>query len=498
MIWHVSRRELLEHVRSARFLALCGLALILLPLSAHVNVAQYHSRLAQTADLRAAQQHRAAERVTESGAFASRYGWRDGETIADPALRALRGPSRFAVLAMGAEAALPAYWQFGTEGVDPGPAAGAGAGPAGNGGMDAVFIVQSVLGLLALLLVFDAISGERESGVLRLLLSSPVRRADLLLGKALGAVLTLTLPLVLGCAGAVAVVEAQGASLLRDGALVRVLLFLAASALYLLHMVAIGLGVSAMTSRPKSSWVALLLIWICLVLVVPRAAGMIAATMHPVAPAFESRQEKIAAIRQLQGERARALSTEWRRVAGSDSIPDGQIDRLLREAYARAIGEQERTLTARKRAAIRRIDLERTRRLDRQARLARALGRASPAATYAALAAGVAGTGQDAAARWAEQVAAHQERLESATFDRRYGLEVFPAQLDFLRIIWWPDLSDPADRPPDYDMLPAFAYRDTPLETVIARAIPDLAILTGGTVAWLLIALAAFQRIDVP
>jgi ABC-type transport system involved in multi-copper enzyme maturation permease subunit len=498
VIWHVARRELLEHVRSARFLALCGLAVLLLPLSAHVNASQYRVRLAQAAELRSAQQRKIAERITQSGAYESLYGWRGGEVIADPALRAVRTPSRFAVLALGADESLPAYWQFSTEGLEAGPTAGAeSTSGVGAEQMDAVFIVQSVLGLLALLLVFDAVSGERESGVLRLLLSAPVRRADLVLGKALGAVLTLAVPLVLGVAAALAVLEIEGMSLLRDGSFGRVAIFLAASALYLLHMVALGLAVSAITSRAKSSWVALLLAWIGLVLVIPRSAQMIAAATHPVAPGFEARQAKIAAVGQLQRDRARALAAAWREVSGSDSAPEEPVDRAVRVAYARAAASDERHLTARKRAAIRQVETTRQRALARRRRLAGAIAWLSPASSYAAVAANVAGTGGDAAQRWLDQVTTHQARLEAATFDRQFGMEIYPPQLGYLRIIWWPDLSDPSDLPPRYRDLPPFAFRDAPLAFVFAQSFSHLAVLMLGTVGWLVIALRAFQRAEV-
>jgi ABC-2 type transport system permease protein len=366
-----------------------------------------------------------------------------------------------------------------------------------DGRMDAVFIVQSVLGLLALLLVFDAISGERESGVLRLLIASSVRRGDLLLGKALGALLTLSVPLVLGMAGALVVLEVRGVSLLREGGAVRVAVFLGGSALYLLHMVALGLAVSAATSRPKSSWVALLLIWIGIVLVIPRAAEMLAATAHPVPPAFETRQAKSAAIRRLQSDRARVLSAAWRRVAGTDSVPGGRVDPSLRDAYSRAIAEQERAFAARKRVGIRQVDMTRQRAVDRQARLARLMGRVSPAAAYATVAAELAGTGRTAVWRWRDQVWTHQARLESATFDRTFGMELYPAHLGFLRVIWWPDLADTGDRPPSYEALPSFTYRESALPTILTRSVPELAILAAGSAVWLIVALAAFQRLDL-
>ncbi|HUF30400.1 MAG TPA: ABC transporter permease subunit [Gemmatimonadaceae bacterium] len=497
MIRHVAWRELLEHVRSARFVALCALTLLLLPLSAHVNATQYHARLAQAAALRSEQQRKIAEPVTESGVFKSMYGWRDGEVFADAALRAVRAPSRFAMLAIGSESTLPAYWQFSTEGMEPGPSASADAAVAGADRMDAVFIVETVLGLLALLLVFDAVSGERESGVLRLLLAAPVRRGDLLLGKALGAMLTLGVPLVLGFGVSLLVLEMHGVPLLRGQSLGRVVVLLAASALYLLNMVALGLAVSVATTRAKSSWVALLVVWIAMVLVIPRAADMVASTVHPVQPAFESRQAKIDAIRQIQGERARALSASWRRVSGADSAPTGYVSRALGDAYARAIEADEQRFIMRKRAAIRTADAERQRTTERRQSLARAIARLSAAASYSAVAANLAGTGDEAVRRWTEQVVAHQTRLENATFDRRFGMELFPAHLDFLRIIWWPDLRDARDRPPAYRDLPQFAYQEPSMSVVLRQSLLDLAVLAVGSTVWLAVALIAFQRAEV-
>lgn len=494
MIWHVARRELLENVRSARFLAMCLLALLLLPLSAHVNAAQYAQRQQRADALRAAQQRRVSERTTEGSAYASRYGWRGGEVIADPALRAVRAPSRFAILAMGSEASLPAYWQFSTEGVEAGPATGGEGSPAA--GMDAVFIVQTILGLLALLLVFDAISGERDSGVLRLLLAAPVRRADLLLGKAVGAALTLAVPLALGLAGALAVVELSGVSLLRDGALVRLAIFAAASALYLCTMLAIGLAVSATTSRPSTSWVALLLIWIGVVLVLPRGSEMIAATVQPPLAAFEVRQAKLASIRPLEAERARVLQSGWRRLSGADSVPV-EAPASVRLAYRSATSAEARRFAARKRALIAEADQRRARGEERRRRLARRIAWLSPAAAYERIASGIAETGVETARRWERQVAEHQLRLERESFDRTFGMELFPERLGFLRIIWWPDPSDPGDRPPDYSALPVFAYRPAPLTETITSALPELAVLTFGSVVSLVVAMAAFQRADV-
>jgi len=68
-----------------------------------------------------------------------------------------------------------------------------------------VSLVIYLIPLIALLLGFDAIVGERERGSLGLLLALPITRLELLLGKYLGLALALTLSTCVGF-GAVAVV----------------------------------------------------------------------------------------------------------------------------------------------------------------------------------------------------------------------------------------------------------------------------------------------------
>lgn len=65
--------------------------------------------------------------------------------------------------------------------------------------IDLTVIVAVILGLLALLFTFDAVSGEREAGTLKLMLSFPLSRSELLLGKYLGTWVTLMLPTAAAC-----------------------------------------------------------------------------------------------------------------------------------------------------------------------------------------------------------------------------------------------------------------------------------------------------------
>ena len=63
--------------------------------------------------------------------------------------------------------------------------------------IDLVSIFQILLSLLALVFAYDAIAGDRENGTLRLILVNPVGRGLIVLSKYLGAMLCLTLPLLM-------------------------------------------------------------------------------------------------------------------------------------------------------------------------------------------------------------------------------------------------------------------------------------------------------------
>ena len=63
--------------------------------------------------------------------------------------------------------------------------------------IDLVSIFQILASLLALVFAYDAIAGNRENGTLRLILVNPVGRGLIVLSKYLGAMLCLTLPLLM-------------------------------------------------------------------------------------------------------------------------------------------------------------------------------------------------------------------------------------------------------------------------------------------------------------
>jgi Cu-processing system permease protein len=126
-----------------------------------------------------------------------------------------------------------------------------------------VSLVIYLIPLIALLLGFDAIVGERERGSLELLLSMPISRAELLLGKYLGLAAALALSTVAGF-GLVALVLASRLDL---GALYHYFGFVASSVLLGCAFLSLAVMLSVFASdRTRASGLAIAL-WFLFVLV---------------------------------------------------------------------------------------------------------------------------------------------------------------------------------------------------------------------------------------
>ena len=142
--------------------------------------------------------------------------------------------------------------------------------------IDWVFIVGLVLSLMAILLTFDAISGDRQAGTLQLTLGGAVPRSAVLGGKFLGALTVLLVALGVGVGLNLLVIVLLGTIDLHPGALIKMAAMLAAAVLYLCFFLGLGLLVSARSERPASGLVVLLLVWTVLVFLLPNTmAGVI-------------------------------------------------------------------------------------------------------------------------------------------------------------------------------------------------------------------------------
>lgn len=142
--------------------------------------------------------------------------------------------------------------------------------------IDWTFIIGYVLSLIALLFTFDAISGEREHGTLRLTLANSIPRHTVLIGKFLGALISVSIPFVLAMLVNLLMLSTASTIHLNTQAWGRLGIILFIALLYTCLFLALGLLISARVQRSAVSLVILLLTWVTFVVFMPSTLASLA------------------------------------------------------------------------------------------------------------------------------------------------------------------------------------------------------------------------------
>ena len=159
------------------------------------------------------------------------------------------------------------------------------------GALDWGYIIGLVMSFVAILLTFDAISGERENGTLALVMSNAVSRMGVLGGKFLGAFVVIVIPMLIGILLSALIVNLSGSVSIDGDGWARVGLMVVLSFIYIALFVGLGLAISSRVTHSSTSLVVLLLIWIVLVVLIPNTFGTVVSTLHTV-PSQRDFQEK--------------------------------------------------------------------------------------------------------------------------------------------------------------------------------------------------------------
>ncbi|MFC2076647.1 ABC transporter permease [candidate division KSB1 bacterium] len=143
-------------------------------------------------------------------------------------------------------------------------------------------VIRLLFSLLAILMTYDAICGDKERGVLRLVFSSPVKRGIALLAKWASAYIVTLLPLVLAFMLALIIANLRGALPLSGENLARLAAVFIYVAIYMGFFTGIGLAISATAHRPGTAMPVALVTWFCFVFIIPSTGYLLARWISPV------------------------------------------------------------------------------------------------------------------------------------------------------------------------------------------------------------------------
>jgi ABC-type transport system involved in multi-copper enzyme maturation permease subunit len=292
MLWHMTKRELLDHFSSLRFAFTVGLVTLLMLVNALVFVnGDYDQRLSNY-DKEVARVRYAMGKSAEKLRDLARNGPVD----------LYKKPSPFSFVATGQEEALPLriqanevypqwghkygdhyyafVWPWKLEYVQDTYRKDSAFGMLVS--LDWVFIVGIVISFVAILFTFDAVSGERERGTLALVMSNSVSRFCCLLGKFLGAFIAIAIPLLIGILLNLLIIVFSNMVEFSVDVWLRVLLMVALSLVYVAIFIGIGLVVSSRSRQSSTSLLVLLVLWVGLVVLIPNTLGSLAGIIKDV------------------------------------------------------------------------------------------------------------------------------------------------------------------------------------------------------------------------
>ena len=266
----IIKREILEHLQSLQFIILIILSILLFSMNGWVSVKKHREQM-----------RRYSDGVT---------GVAQNQSTVETSL--YMRPNPLVLLADGGSKYQPPGYSLGPKG----KLTSLPAGPKNFKmpfvpELDWAFIIKVVFSLYVLLLAFRGISGEKEIGTLRLVLSNTLRRNQLLIAKYISIILTTGIPLILGGLVSLCIVSILLPQALSLSVVPRIGLMVILAFFYLSIFAFLGLFVSSLVGRSSVVLLILLSVWILFVVVVPNVSGILSDKLSSVPSEFQTARQ---------------------------------------------------------------------------------------------------------------------------------------------------------------------------------------------------------------
>jgi len=412
-------KEVLETVLDLRFVIVTVLSVVLIPLGTYVGRKDYERRLANY--------HR------EHQMYRQHYGDKVGANVS---AEGFRPPSPLSIFASGLDPFIPDKAVTSRSGLvravkEPGID---NAEALLFGKADFLFNVSFIVSLAALIFTFNRISGEKERGTLRAMISNSTRRTDVLLAKVVANYVTLLMPFTVALLIALLILSTSpDISLMSAGSLPALAAILVVTFLFILVMVCLGVCLSTFTHSSITSIMVAFLVWVILVLGIPKVSPMVAEVVYPIESRNVASLTQRIAREQIEAEfdqKKRQLYERCREELGldSESVSSGPRDETEKKANARYDQEVvtlDRECQRRLTDTTRQLEQSYRNKRNIQMSVAVNLSRLSPVSCYTYLVSSLSGTGTAAPEMFTRNAERYQDEVKRAIYDnfvvKRYG-----------------------------------------------------------------------------
>jgi ABC-type transport system involved in multi-copper enzyme maturation permease subunit len=352
MIGTIIKREMLEYLKSAKFLIGLGIAVVLIAVSTFINIRDFKQRHQDYLD---AQEEMKGDRFY---------------------VQVYRAPQLLSTLVQGKDRKLGNRLEMTylnipsrTSGYMGGFASEHYRYLAGFSAVDFAFVVRVVLSLMVIFLAYNAISEEKFHGTLRLALANRLPRDQLLLGKFIGGLIVVIGSLLVSAILALLIMLFHPLISLNSSDWIRIFGLVAVSALYLVCFYTLSLFISVLANRPSISLMILLQIWIFLIIIYPNLGGILAENFYGLPSAEEIAQRYRTAFQPYEEEYRKTMEA-FSNAIRSGGRPSNEVGMRNMEL---SIIRAEKTYE---------VDKDFSNRLTLQMKLAQNISLLSPGAVY--------------------------------------------------------------------------------------------------------------------
>ncbi len=410
MLYLIIRKEIHDNVLNVRFVGACLVSIVLIISSIVVLSESY------TGEIRDYQNRVITQdQFIDQYGHSNRIGWMS---------QLMREPSRYRPLVAGIDHEA-AQQNFVSNPV-----------PALLPRLDFVAIVTIIVSLMAILFSYNAISGEREDGLLKLMLSTSVSRGTIILGKFIGGNISLLVPFTIGVLCGLVYIALNPGLQLQTTDLGVFLLLLIASFLYISAFYAASLFCSTRSQTSNEAVLKSLFVWILFVLLIPNISPPIAAQLYSIPSATQIDQDvfRITDVERdkiINQRQQIMLQKEYPDVAVARGLNQQELqsklntDPAFRERYSqysKAYDEMIVQVNKEQQQQANKIQDDFANRSSYQEKLARIFASFSPFSNYVFIATDLTETGIDADDRWGSLASAYTTEIQSFT-DKKYESE---------------------------------------------------------------------------
>ena len=462
-------KEIRDAFASRRFWVILALCLALIPLGVEVSLKDYQTRL---------QNYHEALRIYQEQIKAA------SDVLYKGGAKAFAPPSPLSFMSLGLALILPNVAETQAAYGEPPAVMRLGNNQGRDnlyeffyGPLDLVFVVGVVMSLLAVIMSYGAIAGEKEQGTLGLVLSNSVPRAKLVLAKAAANGLVLMIPFLLALTLSVALLEIQGAAPWgNSGGLTFMLLAILLAMLLIGAFFNLGLLVSAMSKQAVTALVTLLLAWVFLYGVYPRLAAAAAQVLYPVKSEARVALEKA----QIRANMDKARESEIKKI--SETMPDDEKSDAYKDGEQKQLGIRNKFM-AELEASWQTLERDVQARRNAMLALTADIARLSPVSAFVRPLAELSRTG------WLEY---RRFDADAREFENILNRDVFTKQ----KLI---EMKHGTTSGYDGDMgaaAPVFRYQPAAVDAVVRDILPDLVLLVLFNLVFFAAAFIAFIRYD--